>query len=90
MATDIYQYNLKSESDDHKKHLGFVIGDKYNYSHLITSVDNDGKEIGVDNYSMTALCLQAIKEQQLIIKKLESKIKELEVKINGNNRKERI
>lgn len=90
MATDIYQYNLKSESDDHKKHLGFVIGDKYNYSHLITSVDNDGKEIGVDNYSMTALCLQAIKEQQLIIEKLESKIKELEVKINGNNRKERI
>lgn len=90
IATDIYQYNLKSEDDDHKKHLGFVIGDKYNYSHLITSVDNDGKEIGVDNYSMTALCLQAIKEQQLIIEKLESKIKELEVKVNGNNSKERI
>lgn len=90
MATDIYQYNLKSESDDHKKHLGFVIGDKYNYSHLITSVDNDGKEIGVDNYSMTALCLQAIKEQQLIIEKLESKIKELEVKINGSDSKKRI
>lgn len=90
MVTDIYQYNLKSENDDHKKHLGFVIGDKYNYSHTITSVDDDGKEIGVDNYSMTALCLQAIKEQQLIIEKLKLKIKELEVKINGRNSKKRV
>ena len=90
MNTDIYKYNLKSESDDHKKHLGFVIGDKYNYSHTITSVDDDGKEIGVDNYSMTALCLQAIKEQQLIIEKLKLKIKELEVKINGSNSKKRV
>lgn len=90
MVTDIYQYNLKSENDDHKKHLGFVIGDKYNYSHTITSVDDDGKEIGVDNYSMTALCLQAIKEQQLIIEKLKLKIKELEVKINGSNSKKRV
>ncbi len=90
MVTDIYKYNLKSENDDHKKHLGFVIGDKYNYSHVITSVDDDGNEIGVDNYSMTSLCLQAIKEQQLIIEKLELKIKELEVKANGNNSKERI
>lgn len=90
MNTDIYKYNLKSENDDHKKHLGFVIGDKYNYSHVITSVDDDGNEIGVDNYSMTSLCLQAIKEQQIIIEKLESKIKELEVKANGNNSKERI
>ncbi|MGM9881563.1 MAG: dockerin type I domain-containing protein [Bacilli bacterium] len=83
--TDIYRYNLKSEKDERKKHLGFIIGDNYNYSHEITSLNDDGKEIGVDNYSMTSLCLQAIKEQQIIIEKLESKIKELEEKISGNN-----
>lgn len=83
--TDIYSYNLKSEDDNHKKHLGFVIGENYNYSHLITAIDEEGKEIGVDNYSMTSLCLQAIKEQQIIIENLEQKINELEVKISGNN-----
>lgn len=78
MRTDIYKYNLKSEPDENKKHLGFVIGKNYNYSNLITSVDEDGKEIGVDNYSMTSLCLQAIKEQQKIIEQLERKIINLE------------
>lgn len=75
--TDIYQYNLKSESDDKKKHLGFVIGKNFNYSHLITAENEEGNEIGVDNYSMTSLCLQAIKEQQVIIEDLEEKINAL-------------
>ena len=83
--TDIYKYNFKSENDTKKKHLGFVIGDNYNYSHEITSVDEDGKEIGVDSYSMTSLCLQAIKEQQALIEALQSKIKKLEEKSNGTN-----
>ena len=75
--TDIYQYNWKSESDDKKKHLGFVIGKNFNYSHLITAENEEGNEIGVDNYSMISLCLQAIKEQQVIIEKLEIKINTL-------------
>lgn len=75
--TDIYRYNMKSESDDKKKHLGFVIGKSFNYSHLITAENEKGKEIGVDNYSMISLCLQAIKEQQVIIEKLEIKINTL-------------
>ncbi len=75
--TDIYRYNMKSESDDKKKHLGFVIGKNFNYSHLITAENEKGKEIGVDNYSMISLCLQAIKEQQVIIEKLEIKINTL-------------
>ena len=29
---DIYKYNLKNEEDTTKKHIGFVIGDNYNYS----------------------------------------------------------
>lgn len=75
--TDIYKYNLVNESDEQKKHLGFVIGKNYNYSSEITTVDKDGKEIGVDNYSMTSLCLQAIKEQQEIIEQLKQEIQTL-------------
>jgi hypothetical protein len=75
---DIYKYNLKYENDNQKKHIGIVIGENYNYSSEITSLNKDGEEIGIDNYSMTSLCLQAIKEQQIIINKLEEKIKKIE------------
>ena len=74
--TDIYKYNLKYENDDDKKHIGFVIGDDFKYSKEITSLNNDG----VDIYSMISVCFKAIQEQQMIIEKLENKIKELEVK----------
>ena len=71
---DIYKYNLKNEPDGSKKHLGFVIGNDFNYSELITSSSNEG----VDNYSFTSLCFQMIKEQQEIIKKLEKRVQALE------------
>lgn len=77
---DIYKYNLKFEEDGHKKHIGFVIGEDYNYSSEITAIDKDGKEIGVDNYSMTSLCLQAIKELCNKVETLEKRIKEMEEK----------
>ena len=67
---DIYKYNLKSESDNSKKHIGFVIGDKYNYSEEITSKNNDGADV----YSFVSLCCQAIKEQQEEIEKLRKEI----------------
>lgn len=68
---DIYKYNYSYEKDDAKKHMGFVIGNNYNYSSEITSLDDDGKEMGVDLYSMTSLCLQGIKELYEKIKKIE-------------------
>lgn len=74
---DLYKYNLKSEKDGHKKHIGFVIGEGFKYSKEITSVDDNGNETGVDNYSMTSLCLQAIKEQQDLINTLRKEIDEL-------------
>lgn len=67
---DIYKYNLKDESDKTKKHLGFVIGEGFKYSNLVTSTD--GK--GVDNYSFTSFCLQLIKEQQEEIKNMQQEI----------------
>ena len=71
---DIYKYNLKSEKDTDKKHIGFVIGDNYNYSKEVTSLDNQG----VDNYSFTSLCCKAIQELSTKVEELENKIKEME------------
>lgn len=70
---DIYKYNLKSEKDTDKKHIGFVIGDNYNYSKEVTSLDNTG----VDNYSFTSLCCKAIQEQQKQIEELKKEIEKL-------------
>ena len=70
---DIYKYNLKNEKDTDKKHIGFVIGDNYNYSKEVTSIDNKG----VDNYSFTSLCCKAIQEQQEEIEELKKEIEKL-------------
>lgn len=64
--TDIYKYNLRSQDGIKKKHIGFVIGDNFNYSRKITSEDNDG----VDNYSMTSVLYPIVKEQQAQIEEL--------------------
>ena len=71
--TEIYKYNLKTEEDETKKHIGFVIGDNYNYSEEITSENNDG----VDTYSMISVAYKAIQEQQELIEQLQNEIKEL-------------
>lgn len=76
---DIYRYNLKTENDKDKKHIGFVIGDKYNYSKEVTSLDNTG----VDNYSFTSLCCKAIQEQQKQIEELKKEIEKLKGEKNG-------
>lgn len=71
--TDIYKYNLKTQNDEDKKHIGFVIGDKYNYSEEITSEENDG----VDIYSMTSVLYTVVQEQQKQIEELQKEIKNL-------------
>ena len=68
---DIYKYNLKTEEDNIKKHIGFVIGDNYKYSKEITSKNNDG----VDLYSFISICCKAIQEQQEEIEQLKEKNK---------------
>lgn len=71
--TDIYKYHLKNQNDNEKKHIGFVIGDDYNYSKEVTSTNNDGADI----YSMASVCFEAIKEQQKEIENLKKEIKVL-------------
>lgn len=69
--TDVYKYNLKFEKDKDKKHIGLVIGDKYNTPNEFISKDGQA----IDLYSMVSVCLQAIKEQQKIIEELRGEVK---------------
>jgi phage minor structural protein len=71
---DIYKYNLKNEKDGSKRHIGFVIGDKYNYSEDVTSENNDG----VDIYSFVSLICQGLKEE---VEKRDAQIIEMKEKI---------
>lgn len=64
--TDIYKYNFNFEKETDKKHIGFVIGDKYNYREEITSAKNDG----ADDYSMISVLWKAVQEQQAEIEEL--------------------
>ena len=68
---DIYKYNMKDEKETDKKHIGFVIGDKFNYRKEITSSENDG----VDTYSMVSVLWKAVQEQQKEIEELKKVIK---------------
>lgn len=71
---DIYKYNMNFEHDDTKKHIGFVIGDKFKYSKEITSENNDGADL----YSFVSVCCKAIQEQQEEIQELKARIEKLE------------
>lgn len=71
--TDIYKYNLKNEDDKTKKHIGFVIGNDFNYSKEITTQNNDGAEL----YSFISVCCQAIKEHQTEIEQMKKEIEKL-------------
>lgn len=76
-STDIYKYNLINQNDGEKKHIGFVIGKNFNYSSEITAIDDEGDEIGVDNYSMTSVLWKAVQEQQETIENMQKQINEL-------------
>ena len=66
-SIDIYRYNLKTEEDGAKKHIGLVIGDNFNYSKDVTTKDNSA----VDTYSLASVCLQGIKEVLERVEQLE-------------------
>ncbi len=62
--SEIYEYNFKTEEDTDKKHVGFVIGEKYNTPSIVKS--SDGKAI--ESYTMSAIGWRALQE---IVKRLE-------------------
>lgn len=70
---DIYEFNYKNEKNEDKKHIGFIIGDNYNYSKRATSNNNNS----VDLYSFISVCCKAIQEQQEEIEELKKEIEKL-------------
>lgn len=78
-TTDIYKYRFKNEDENHKKHIGFVIGDNFNYSEEITNANNDEVEI----YSMLSVAYKAIQEQQEEIEILKNEINNLKEMIKN-------
>ena len=81
MDAEIYEFNYKTEKDNDKKHIGFIIGNKYKTPENVMTKDKKG----INTYSMVSILWKAIQEQQKIIKEQGQKLKELEGKINGSN-----
>lgn len=73
--SDIYKYNLKSEEDTDKKHIGFVIGDKYNTPNEVIAKSGEG----IDTYSMSSIMWKAIQELTTRVEQLEKEV------ANGKN-----
>ena len=74
--SEIYTYNLKTEEDTDKKHIGFVIGDKYKTPKQVLSK----KGQGIDLYSMSSLLWKNAQEQQKINEILLKRVQELEAR----------
>lgn len=72
--SDIYKYNWKTEKDEHKKHIGFVIGENYNTPEEVINENRTG----IDTYAMISVLWQAVKEQQEIIENLKERVEKLE------------
>lgn len=77
---DVYEFNYNTEEDDTKKHIGFVIGRGYKTPEEIINNSRDGIDFG----AVSSLLWKSVQEQQEIIEKLESRIDELEKKVNVN------
>lgn len=68
--SDVYEYNLKTEENTDKKHIGFVIGDKYNTPKEV--IANSGE--GIDTYSMSSIMWKAIQELTAKVEQLEKEV----------------
>ena len=79
--SEIYTYNFKSEDDNDKKHIGFVIADaggNYKTPEEVISRDREG----ISSYNMTSILWKAVQELQSEIEILK---KRLEEKENGKD-----
>lgn len=74
--SNIYEFNYKTEKNDKKRHIGFIIGDNYKTPKEVLSASEDG----VDIYSMASILWKAVQEQQEQIEQLQNKINEMEEK----------
>jgi len=74
--SEIYEYNFKTEGDTDKKHVGFVIGEKYNTPNIVKS--SDGKAI--ESYTMSAVNWRGLQQAIEIIENLNKRLLVLERK----------
>lgn len=65
--SDIYEYNLKSDKDEDKKLIGFVIGDDYKTPDEV--IDKNGQAVSL--YSTIGILWKAVQELSAKIEKLE-------------------
>lgn len=72
--SDIYEFNYKIENDNERRHLGFIIGQKYNTPNEIISQNGTS----IDTYSMCSFMWKAIQELSKKVEELENKLKEKE------------
>lgn len=72
----VYKFNYKTEDDNDKKHVGFVIGENYNTPSEI--IDDGGK--GINLYTMASIEWKALQKCIIMLKDLEKRISELEEK----------
>lgn len=63
---ELYTFRYKTEDDNVKKHIGFVIGNNYKTPKEIIS----NNENGIDSYNMISLLWKAVQEQQKQIEDL--------------------
>lgn len=71
--TDVFEFNYKSQEDNYKKNIGFVIGDNYRTSEEIFTND----KVGINSYSVLGVLWKAIQEQQEQIELLQEEINKL-------------
>lgn len=71
--TDVYEFNYKSQEDNYKKNIGFVIGDNYRTSKEIFTND----KVGINSYSVLGVLWKAVQEQQEQIELLQEEINKL-------------
>ena len=68
--SDIYEYNLKSDKDEEKKMIGFVIGDKYRTPNEV--IDKEGR--AVELYSAIGILWKAVQELSARVEQLEKEV----------------
>ena len=69
---EIYEYNYKTEDDMHKRHIGFVIGEKYKTP--FEAISDNGQAI--DIYAMCSILWKAVQELTEKVERREGKLNE--------------
>lgn len=68
--SDIYEYNLKSDADEDKKLIGFIIGENYKIPDEVVSKDGQAVEL----YSAIGILWKSVQELSIRVKQLEKEV----------------